>query len=183
MTFNPTIIIAGIAILLLVVVWATYNSLVMLRNKVNEAFSTMDVFLQKRHDLIPNLVAVVKGYAEYESATLEKVTKLRSEAQGVNDKVDGEIQISEALGKIMIVAENYPQLMASQQFLGLQDKLATIEEDLAFSRRYYNGSVREYNNKCQMFPFNLIAGIFGFKAMHMFEVESVAARKNVEVDV
>lgn len=174
----------GILIAILILfVWHTYNSLVQLRNKVKEAFSTMDVYLKKRYDLIPNLVDIVKGYAQHESDTLQEVTKMRVNApQGdLNAAIDGEMKIGDALKSLLVVVEKYPDLKANTNFLYLQERLSKMEEEIAFSRRYYNGSVREYNNSCQMFPLNLVAGIFGFKSLPMYAVESEQERKVVDV--
>lgn len=174
----------GILIAILILfVWHTYNSLVQLRNKVKEAFSTMDVYLKKRYDLIPNLVDIVKGYAQHESDTLQDVTKMRVNApQGdLNAAIDGEMKIGDALKSLLVVVEKYPDLKANTNFLDLQERLSKMEEEIAFSRRYYNGSVREYNNSCQMFPLNLVAGIFGFKSLPMYAVESDKERKVVDV--
>ncbi|MBO7569475.1 MAG: LemA family protein [Bacteroidaceae bacterium] len=157
--------------------------MIQLRNKVKEAFSTMDVYLKKRYDMIPNLVDIVKGYAKHESDTLREVTKMRVNAQkgDLNTAIDSEVKIGDALQSLLVVVEKYPDLKANTNFLDLQERLSKMEEEIAFSRRYYNGSVREYNNKCQMFPFNLIAGMFGFKAMPMYQVESEQERKVVDV--
>jgi LemA protein len=157
--------------------------LIQLRNKVKEAFSTMDVYLKKRYDLIPNLVDIVKGYAKHETDTLQEVTKMRVNAQkgDLNTAIDSEVKIGDALQSLLVVVEKYPDLKANTNFLDLQERLSKMEEEIAFSRRYYNGSVREYNNKCQMFPFNLIAGVFGFKALPMYQVESEQERKVVDV--
>lgn len=176
-------IVIGVVVVLLILVLFTYNSLVQLRNKVKEAFSTMDVYLKKRHDLIPNLVDIVKGYAQHETDTLQEVTKMRVNAQkgDLNTAIDSEVKIGDALQSLLVVVEKYPDLKANTNFLDLQERLSKMEEEIAFSRRYYNGSVREYNNKCQMFPFNLIAGMFGFKALPMFQVESEQERKVVDV--
>ena len=174
----------GILIAILILfVWHTYNSLVQLRNKVKEAFSTMDVYLKKRYDLIPNLVDIVKGYAQHESDTLQEVTKMRVNApQGdLNAAIDGEMKIGDALKSLLVVVEKYPDLKANTNFLDLQERLSKMEEEIAFSRRYYNGSVREYNNSCKMFPLNLVAGIFGFKSLPMYAVESDKERKVVDV--
>ena len=142
----------------------------------------MDVYLQKRFDLIPNLVEVVKGYAKHEAETLETVTKMRSNASSdINEKVNGEMQISKALVQVFAVVEKYPQLLASNSFLDLQNQLKKVEEEISYSRRYYNGSVRELNNKCQMFPTNIIASMFGFKTMKMYEVASSKERENINV--
>ncbi len=176
-------IIIGIVVVLFVLVLVTYNSLIQLRNKVKEAFSTMDVYLKKRYDLIPNLVDIVKGYAKHETDTLQEVTKMRVNAQkgDLNTAIDSEVKIGDALQSLLVVVEKYPDLKANTNFLDLQERLSKMEEEIAFSRRYYNGSVREYNNKCQMFPFNLIAGVFGFKALPMYQVESEQERKVVDV--
>ena len=176
-------IIIGVVVVLFVLVFVTYNSLIQLRNKVKEAFSTMDVYLKKRYDLIPNLVDIVKGYAKHETDTLQEVTKMRVNAQkgDLNTAIDSEVKIGDALQSLLVVVEKYPDLKANTNFLDLQERLSKMEEEIAFSRRYYNGSVREYNNKCQMFPFNLIAGVFGFKALPMYQVESEQERKVVDV--
>ena len=173
------IVFVGIFILL------TYNSLVQLRNKVKEAFSTMDVYLKKRYDLIPSLVEVVKGYAKHETDTLQEVTQMRVNAQkgDLDTAIDSEIKIGDALKSIFLVVEKYPDLKANTNFLDLQERLSKMEEEIAFSRRYYNGSVREFNNKCQMFPFNLIAGMFGFKALPMYQVDSDKERQVVDVQL
>lgn len=171
------IVFVGIFILL------TYNSLVQLRNKVKEAFSTMDVYLKKRYDLIPNLVDIVKGYAKHETDTLQEVTKMRVNAQkgDLDFAINSEMKIGDALQSLLVVVEKYPDLKANTNFLDLQERLSKMEEEIAFSRRYYNGSVREYNNKCQMFPLNLVAGMFGFKALPMYQVDSEQERKVVDV--
>ena len=173
------IVFVGLFILL------TYNSLVQLRNKVKEAFSTMDVYLKKRYDLIPNLVDIVKGYAQHETDTLQEVTKMRVNAQkgDLDTAIDSEVKIGDAIKSIFLVVEKYPDLKANTNFLDLQERLSKMEEEIAFSRRYYNGSVREYNNKCQMFPFNLIAGMFGFKSMPMYQVDSDKERQVVDVQL
>ena len=171
------IVFVGLFILL------TYNSLVQLRNKVKEAFSTMDVYLKKRYDLIPNLVDIVKGYAKHETDTLQEVTKMRVNAKkgDLDSAINSEMKIGDALQSLLVVVEKYPDLKANTNFLDLQERLSKMEEEIAFSRRYYNGSVREYNNKCQMFPLNLIAGMFGFKALPMYQVDSEQERKVVDV--
>ncbi len=176
-------IVIGVVVVLLILVLFTYNNLVQLRNKVKEAFSTMDVYLKKRYDLIPNLVDIVKGYAQHETDTLQEVTKMRVNAQkgDLATAINSEVKIGDALQSLLVVVEKYPDLKANTNFLDLQERLSKMEEEIAFSRRYYNGSVREYNNKCQMFPFNLIAGMFGFKALPMFQVESEQERKVVDV--
>lgn len=178
-----TYIVIGVLVVLAVLVLFTYNNLVQLRNKVKEAFSTMDVYLKKRYDLIPSLVEVVKGYAKHETDTLQEVTQMRVNAQkgDLDTAIDSEIRIGDALKSIFLVVEKYPDLKANTNFLDLQERLSKMEEEIAFSRRYYNGSVREFNDKCQMFPFNLIAGMFGFKALPMYQVDSDKERQVVDV--
>ena len=176
-------IVIGVAVVLLVLVLFTYNNLIQLRNKVKEAFSTMDVYLKKRYDLIPSLVDIVKGYAKHETDTLQEVTKMRVNAQksDLNDAINNEMKIGDALQSLLVIVEKYPDLKANTNFLDLQERLSKMEEEIAFSRRYYNGCVREFNDRCQMFPFNLIAGVFGFKALPMYQVESEQERKVVDV--
>ena len=181
-------IVALIVIVLLIVAvgaWLVgiYNGLIKAKNNCEESYSTMDVYLKKRYDLIPNLVDIVKGYAQHETDTLQEVTKMRVNAQkgDLDTAINSEVKIGDALQSLLVVVEKYPDLKANTNFLDLQERLSKMEEEIAFSRRYYNGSVREYNNKCQMFPFNLIAGMFGFKALPMFQVESEQERKVVDV--
>lgn len=175
-----------IAIVILVViglyVLSTYNGLVGLRNKVDEAFSTMDVYLKKRFDQIPNLVATVKGYAKHEAETLEKVVAMRSGAKTTDEMVEAEKQMSAAIKQVMVTVEAYPDLKANTNFQDLQRQLNAVEQDIANARKYYNGSVREYNNKVQMAPSNLVANLFGFTTRKMFEVDSAEERKNVKVE-
>lgn len=175
-------IVIGVVVLLLVVLLWGYNSLVTLRNKVNEAFATMDVLLKKRFDLIPSLVEVVKGYARHESDVLLEVTNKRTTANR-GAQLNGEVKISDALKSLFVVAEDYPDLKANGNFLKLQDQLVKMEDEISLSRRYYNGSVREFNNRCQVFPMNLIANMFGFKPMPMFSVDSNAERQAVNVNI
>ena len=180
---NILIIIGFLLLIVLIFVAITYNLLVQSRNKVKEAFSTMDVYLKKRFDLIPSLVEVVKGYAKHETDTLQEVTRMRS-ASRVNDldsAINNEMKIGDALKSLLVMVENYPELKANTNFLDLQERLSKMEEEIAFSRRYYNGSVRGYNNLCQMFPWNLIASIFGFKTLPMYQVESDQERRVVDV--
>ena len=176
-------IVIGVAVVLLVLVLFTYNNLIQLRNKVKEAFSTMDVYLKKRYDLILSLVDIVKGYAKHETDTLQEVTKMRVNAQksDLNAAINNEMKIGDALQSLLVIVEKYPDLKANTNFLDLQERLSKMEEEIAFSRRYYNGCVREFNDRCQMFPFNLIAGVFGFKALPMYQVESEQERKVVDV--
>ena len=176
-------IIGFVILIIIIFVAITYNSLVQSRNKVKEAFSTMDVYLKKRYELIPNLVEVVKGYAKHESDTLQKATQMRADAQNgdLSQAINGEMKIGDALKSLFVVVEAYPDLKANTNFLDLQERLSKMEEEIAFSRRYYNGSVRGYNNLCQMFPFNLVAGMFGHKALPMYAVENEQEREFVDV--
>lgn len=162
---------------------SSYNGLVRLRNQVKEAFSTMDVYLKKRFDLIPNLVATVKGYAKHESETLEKVIQARNAGTHTSqtEKLEDEKQISGAIRQIFALAENYPDLKANTNFVDLQGKLTSIEEDIANSRKYYNAVVKKFNDKCMTIPTNIIANLFRFEPEKMFEVDEENERKNVKV--
>lgn len=178
------IIIGVIVLILIIFVISSYNKLVKRKIMVEEAFSTMDVYLKKRFDLIPNLVETVKGYAKHEQETLEKVVSLRSENySGMTDeeKIANGAAISRMIPKIMALAEAYPDLKANQNFMELSAQLEAVEEDIANSRRYYNGAVKSYNMAVQTVPSNIIAGLFHFENKSMFEVESTEERKNVQV--
>ena len=177
-------IISGAAALIIAFVIVTYNSLIRLRNKVKEAFATMDVYLKKRFDLIPNLVSTVKGYTKHEAETLEKVIQARNSGlhSSNSEKIEDEKAISGAIKSIFALAENYPELKASENFQNLQNQLETVEVDIANSRKYYNAVVKQYNDKCQMFPSNLIALIFHFKEENMYSVDDAGERNNVKVE-
>src|SRR5574344_1998037 len=178
------IIIGVVILIILIFVFATYNNLIRLKNLVKEAFSTMDVYLKKRWDLIPNLVETVKGYAAHEKSTLEEVIRLRNSAydsMDTNDKVKANKDLSAGISKLMMLAENYPDLKANENFRNLSNQLESLENDIASSRKYYNAVVKDLNNKVQMFPSNIIAKLFGFKSMDMFEVEE-KERENVKVE-
>lgn len=172
------IFIVAVALIVVFCIFV-YNSLIQLSNKVKEAFSTMDVYLKQRFDLIPNLVDTVKAYAKHEADTLEELTKRRVgvATSDIDGQIEGEMRIGEALSRILVVAEKYPELKASENFLDLHKRIVKVEDDIAFARRYYNGSVRMYNDKCQMFPYNIIANIFGFKSKKMYEIQNVAERE------
>ncbi len=177
-------IVLGIIVLLLIYVFATYNSLVGLRNRVEEAFSTMDVYLKKRWDLIPNIVETVKGYAKHEKDTLEEVVSLRNGAydkMSTDDKVEVNNKLSQGITKLMAIAEAYPDLKANENFKDLSGQLAKVEEDIANARKYYNGAARIMNDKVAMFPSNIIANMFGFKKQKMFEANETE-RENVKVE-
>ncbi|MCQ2613298.1 MAG: LemA family protein [Treponemataceae bacterium] len=175
-----------IAVVVLILLWAlaTYNKLVKGKNLCEEGFSTMDVYLKKRFDLIPNLVATVKGYAKHEAETLEKVIAARNNNMNASTeaRLEDEKRISEAVKNINIVAEQYPDLKANQNFIDLQKQLQSLEEDIANSRKYYNGCVREFNNMVMMVPSNIIAGIGHFTKQPLYEVDDASERKNVKVE-
>lgn len=164
-------------------VFFLYNGLVRLKVLVEEAWSGIDVQLKKRYDLIPNLVETVKGYAKHEKGTFEKVTQLRSQAMQTEDpeklaEIEGELRTT--LKSLFAVAENYPELKADQNFLSLQGTLQEIETEIESARRYYNGAVRDYNTKIELFPANLLAGMLGFKSRKFFE-STEQERQNVKV--
>lgn len=178
-------IIIIILVILLICASITYNSLVKLYNRVKEAFSTMDVYLKKRWDLIPNIVETVKGYSKQEKETLTEVVKIRSNSyddMNINDKVNVNTKLSGDINKLMALAEAYPELKANENYLDLSNKLTEIEEDIANSRKYYNGSVRIYNNKVEMFPSNIIAKIFEFKSEKMFGI-SEDEKQNIKIEL
>lgn len=173
-----TLIIVGLVLIIGIYLWATYNSLVTLRVRVDEAWSDITVQLKRRADLIPSLVESVKGYAAHERSVFEDVTKARAEtisAQGPAEASAAENHMQAALKSIFAVAEAYPQLQASQNFLQLQGELVDTENKIQAARRFYNGGVREYNTKIQVFPNNVVAGMFKFTAREFFEVEDSAA--------
>ena len=179
-------VIIGIVVVLLVIIVAMYNGLVRLRNQVRNAWAQIDVQLKRRHDLIPNLVETVKGYTKHERETLDSVTNARNLAQstvgkgvGVQSKAEGEL--SSALSRLLMVVENYPDLKANQNYLALQEELTSTENKISFSRQYYNDSVYRYNNQTQVFPSNMIAGMFRFQAGEFFEIEAAAEKEAPKV--
>ena len=178
------IVIAVVVFLLILWFVSTYNKLIGKRNTCEEAFSTMDVYLKKRFDLIPNLVSTVKGYAKHESETLEKVIAARNSGatQTTEQRMEEENQITGALRQIFALSENYPDLKANQNFLDLQGQLKSIEADIANARKYYNGAVKVFNNACEKIPSNIVAGICHFERKPMFEVKEEAERENVKVE-
>lgn len=178
-------IIIAIIVLIIVYAFALYNSFVKLNNKLKEAFSTMDVYLKKRWDLIPNIVETVKGYANHEKDTIKEVAELRNSAydkMSDEEKIKTNEQLSGGINKIMALAEAYPDLKANENFKDLSNQLTKVEDDIANSRKYYNGVVRIYNNKVEMFPNNILAGLFGYKSKTMFEA-SANERENVKVEL
>ncbi|MCX6833124.1 MAG: LemA family protein [candidate division Zixibacteria bacterium] len=181
------VLLVLLGILVLVVIWLVgmYNSLVGLRNQVKNAWAQIDVQLKRRHDLIPNLVETAKGYMQHERGTLESVTNARSKAMGadsVGDKAKAEGELSGAISRFMLVVENYPDLKANQNFLALQEELTSTENKIAFSRQAYNDQVLFYNNKIQMFPSSIIAGMFNFQQSDFFELEDKGDREAPKVD-
>ncbi len=178
-------IIIAIIVLIIVYVFALYNSFIKLNNKIKEAFSTMDVYLKKRWNLIPNIVETVKGYAKHEKDTLKEVVELRNSAydkMSDEEKIKTNEQLSSGISKIMALAEAYPDLKANENFKDLSNQLTKVEDEIANSRKYYNGVVRIYNNKVEMFPSNIFAGLFGYKSKTMFEA-NVNERENVKVEL
>ncbi len=162
-----------------------YNGLVRLRNEVKNAWSQIDVQLKRRHDLIPNLVETVKGYAKHERETLDAVIRARQQAINVTgsvaDRAQAENMLSQTLRSLFAVAESYPDLKANQNFLALQEELTSTENKIAFARQYYNDSALQYNNKTEMFPSNIVAGTFSFERADFFEVEAPAEREAPKV--
>lgn len=170
-------------VLPIIFIMCHYNKFITLKNYIEEAFSTMDVYLKKRWDLIPNLVEITKGYMQYENSVLEKITQLRNQNYGFlsnNEKLDVNNKLSLGLSSLIATAENYPDLKANSNFNNLMSELSNVEEDIANSRKYYNGTVREYNTAIQLFPAVLVANIFNFKEEKLFEINT-NERNNVEV--
>ncbi len=174
----PVLIVVGLVVIVGIYLWVTYNSLVTLKVRVDEAWSDITVQMKRRADLIPNLIETVKGYAAHEKAVFENVTKARAEslsAQGPAELAAAENHMQQALRSIFAVAEAYPQLQASQNYLQLQAELVDTEDKIQASRRFYNGGVRELNTKIKVFPNNLIARNLGFTERDFFEVSDFAA--------
>ena len=181
------IAVGAVALLaIIIIIWgiAVYNKLIKSGVGIDEAFSTMDVYLNKRYDLIPNLVETCKGYAKHESETLENVMRARSlamKSNGEKDRFEKENALTGTLRRLYKVTENYPNLKADTHFTKLMNELSRIEDEITQSRKYYNGCVKEYNIMRRVFPKNLIAKMFGFKERALFEVEDAEVRKNVKV--
>ena len=174
-----------IVVVILILLIGMYNGLVQSRNKVKNAWSQIDVQLQRRFDLIPNLVEAVKGYMSHEKETLTKVTELRTSwanATTVTEKAELDNQLSGALKTIMAVSENYPDLKANQNFSELQEELRSTENKISYARQFYNDSVTMYNTKLEVVPTNIIASMFNFKPEELFKTDSEEARRNVKVD-
>ncbi len=186
MGFYVVCIVLGIVFSVIIFyLFVTLNSLMKLKNLVEEAFYTMDVYLKKRWNLVPNVVETVKGYAEHEKRTLEEIVRLRNtiyEDMSSKDKMDVDREMFSSFSRLMALAERYPELKASEQFGALSKELSKLEEDIANARKYYNGTVRKMNDKVQMFPSNLVAKVIGFKTYPMFETTD-EARLNVEFNL
>ena len=176
MTLIIVLVVIAVAVLFVI---SMYNSLIQLRNRVKNAWSQIDVQLKRRHDLIPNLLETVKGYMKHEREIMENITKYRSQAMDastVGEKAQAEGLLSGALGQLRVQVENYPDLKANQNFLSLQEELTSTENKISFARQSYNDQVLFYNNKIQMFPSNIIAGIFKFIQEEFFQVEDEKER-------
>lgn len=184
MTNNILFIILGVAAIIILWLIGVYNSLIKGKNRVDEAWSDIDVQLKRRYDLIPNLIETVKGYASHERELLENVTRARTQAIGANTpdaKGKAENMLSETLKSLFAVAENYPTLRASENFAKLQDELSDTENKIQAARRFYNGNARDFNTKIQIFPNNLVAGMLNFKIREFFQIENETERENVKV--
>lgn len=180
-------IIIGIVVLVIILLFIIimYNNFVNLNNMVEEAFSTMDIYLKKRWDLIPNLVECVKGYAEHEKNTLEEIVNLRNNVydnMSNQEKVESDNKLSSRVSKLMLLAESYPELKANENFLKLSEQLVQVENDIENSRKYYNGTVKNYNISILKFPNNIVAKMFGYKQKNMFEAKE-EEKQNVKVNL
>ena len=177
---------ASLVIALAILVWGawTFNRLIRARNQVAEAWAGIDVQLQRRYDLVPNLVASVRGYTEHESKALERVTRLRGNPDlGVTDRAGEESGLSRSIGRLFALAEAYPDLKASESFRQLHSSLVEVEDHLQYARRYYNGSVRDNNNLVEGFPSMVVASLFGFRSAAFFEIELASTRLAPEVSL
>ncbi len=177
--FVLALALAVVVVLLLLWAAGVYNSLVRLRNQIENAWAQIDVQLKRRHDLIPNLVETVRGYAKHEQGTFEKVTQARNvamNASGLKERAEAENMLSSTLKTLFAVSEAYPELKANQNFLQLQEEVASTENKIAFARQFFNDSTMSYNTRIETFPINLIAGIFHFTRREFFEVAAEAER-------
>ena len=180
-----TILFIAVAAIILWIIFI-YNLFIRDRNLIKEAWSGIDVQLKRRHNLVPNLVETVKGYSKHERNLLEDITRKRSEAakvESIREKAPAESDLSGMLKNLFVVAENYPDLKASQNFLDLQNQLVEIEDQLQYARRYYNGAIRNYNIRVESFPSNIIAGIFDFKQDNFFEITLATERTTPEIKI
>lgn len=172
--------------ILIIISWGvwTFNWLVKMRNQVNEAWAGIDVQLQRRYDLVPNLLATVKGYMKHESGVLERVTRLRNQPEmDLPERAEQESGLSRSIGRLFALAEDYPDLKASEGFAQLHDSLVEIEDQLQYARRYYNGSVRDNNNLVEGFPSMIMASLFGFKGASFFEIELASQRSAPQIEI
>ncbi len=177
------IVVVAIVVLILLYLMSTYNTLVKLRNKVKDQWAQIDVVLKNRHDLIPNLVETVKGYASHEKETLEAVVVARNKAVSASspsEEIEAEKEVSQTLGRLFALAENYPDLKANTNFTDLQHKLSEVEEKIRFARQFYNDTVLTYKNRLEVFPSNIVANLFGFKPEAFFAATE-EERENVKV--
>ncbi len=177
-------VILIIAVVIILIIAGIFNRLVSLKNRTSEAWSDIDVQLKRRHDLIPNLIETVKGYAKHEKGIFEEVTKARTEAlssKGIADKAKAENQITQALKSVFAVAENYPNLKANENFVELQREITDTEDKIQASRRFYNANVRDLNIAIESFPSNIIAGMFHYQQKELFELPDVSEKEPVEV--
>ena len=182
---TPWIIVGIVLVIIVIALISIYNKLVTARQRVKNGWGQIDVQLQRRFDLIPNLVESVKGYMAHESSVLEKVTELRSSwanAKSVSEKMDINNQHSETLKTIMADSENYPDLKANENFIALQGEISNTENKISYSRQFYNDTVTRYNTMREPFPTNIVASMFHFEAEKLFEVDVPEARQNVKVD-
>ncbi len=175
-----------IAVVVLVILWVIsgYNKLVRLRNKVEEAFSTMDVYLKKRYDLIPNLVETIKGYTKHESTTLENVVAARNlavSAKGMDERIAGEQKVQAMMGPLYAISESYPELKADVHYSELMSQLKGIEGEITNARKFYNAITLNFNNAIEVFPRNILAGLFHFSRKPLYEIPDAAQRENVKV--
>lgn len=178
-------IVLGVIFVLAIVVICNYNSLVKHRLMTKNAWSQIDVLLQKRYELIPNLVEIVKGYAKHESSVLENIAKLRTNrenASNLGEKIEVEKEMSDSIKYIMAIAESYPELKANQNFMALQHELSELETKIAYARQFFNDAVTIYNTKIEVYPSNLFAKLFWFKEVNLFQMESNDVRNNVNVN-
>ena len=177
-------VLLGIVVILLIWIVGMYNKLVRLRNQVKNAWSQIDVQLKRRHDLIPNLVETAKGHMKHERETFEAITKARNlavQANTVAEKGKAESQLNDALNRLLLVVENYPDLKANQNFLSLQEELTSTENKVSFARQFYNDQVLTFNTKVESVPTNIIAGMFNFKQAEFFEIEEPKEREAPKV--
>ncbi|HZN62792.1 MAG TPA: LemA family protein [Planctomycetota bacterium] len=178
------LVFGGVFVLVALAAIGIYNGLVALRNQTKNAWAQIDVQLKRRHDLVPNLVETVRGYATHEQKTLENVIAARNQAMGagsVDDRIKAEAGLSGALGRLMMVVEQYPQLKANTNFLALQEELSSTENKIGFARQYYNDATMQYNTKLESFPSNLLAGMFHFQPATFFEITDAAQKEAPKV--